>query len=128
MIGRRRYEPPDVNFLAPLFRSIGDVEIHTFEGIAGHLRPHAVLLHRNLVDLDVVDGELAGLLVHPEIDVVILVLAAWLAEVGAGEILPPPSSSVAPASGGHRLTGDHSPAVFERSSTVFFARRSRPPR
>ena len=57
-------------------RSIGDVEIHAVEGIARHLRPDAVLLDRDLVNLDVIDGELAGLLVHPEIDVVIFVLAA----------------------------------------------------
>src|SRR5206468_4079917 len=69
-------------------RSIGDVEIHTFEGVAGNLRPDAVLLDRDLVHLDIVDLELAGLLVHPEIDVVILVRAAGFAEVSADEIFP----------------------------------------
>ena len=63
--------------------SVGFVEIHPLEGIAGDLIPDAILLDRNLVDLDVVDFELARLLVHPEIDVVIFVLAAGLAEVGA---------------------------------------------
>ena len=57
---------------------IGDVEIHTLEGVAGNLRPDAVLLHRNLMHLYVIDFELAGLLVHPKIDVVILVGAAGL--------------------------------------------------
>src|SRR4029078_1404963 len=61
--------------------SVGDVEIHALECIARLLRPDAILLHRDLVDLDVVDFELAGLLVHPEIDVVILVLASGLPEV-----------------------------------------------
>jgi hypothetical protein len=55
---------------------------------SGDLRPDAILLHRDLVHLDIVDFELASLLVHPEIDVVILVLAAGLAEVGAYEIFP----------------------------------------
>ncbi len=45
-------------------RLIGDVEIHAFESIAGHLRPDAVLLHRDLVHFDIVDFELAGHLVH----------------------------------------------------------------
>jgi hypothetical protein len=51
------------------------------------LRPDAVLLHRNLVDLHVINLKLATLLVHPEIDIVILVLASGLPEVGADEIL-----------------------------------------
>ena len=42
-------------------RSIGFVEIHTLEGIAGDLGPDAVFLHRDLVHLDIVDLELAGL-------------------------------------------------------------------
>ena len=66
--------------------SVGDVEIHALEGVAGLLRPNAVLLHRDLVDLDVVDLELAGFLVHPEVDVVILILAAGLSEIRADEI------------------------------------------
>src|SRR4029079_15784631 len=49
--------------------------------------PNAILLHRDLVDLDVVDLELVRLLVHPEIDVVILILATGFPEVGADEIL-----------------------------------------
>jgi hypothetical protein len=40
------------------------------------------------VDLHILDRELAGRLIHPEIDVVILILATGLAEVGAGKILP----------------------------------------
>jgi hypothetical protein len=39
------------------------------------------------VDLHVINLKLAALLVHPEIDVVILVLAPGLPEVGADEIL-----------------------------------------
>jgi hypothetical protein len=49
-------------------RSIGDVEIHAVESVAGHLRPDAVFLHRNLVHLHVLDLELAGLLVRPTLD------------------------------------------------------------
>src|SRR3990170_5044813 len=67
--------------------SIGDLEVHALEGVAGHLRPDAVLLHRDFVHFDVGDLELAALVVQPEVDVVIFVLAAGLAEVGAGEIL-----------------------------------------
>jgi len=66
---------------------IGDFDVHAVESVARHLCPNAIFLHRHLVHLDVVDFELAGLLVHPEIDVIVLVLAAGLAEVGAGEIL-----------------------------------------
>src|SRR5262245_40438998 len=68
--------------------SIRLFDVHAVECVARHLRPNAVFLHRNLVHLDVVDLELAGLLVHPEIDVVVLVLAARLPEVGAGEVFP----------------------------------------
>src|SRR5262245_66687956 len=66
---------------------VGHVEIHAVEGIARLLRPDAVLLHRDFVHLDLGDLELAGFVFNPEIDVVILVLAAGFAEVGAGEIL-----------------------------------------
>src|SRR6476661_8495691 len=68
--------------------SVGFFDVHAVEGIAGHLRPDAVFLHRHLVHLDVIDLELAGLLIHPKVDVIIFVLAARLAEVGAGEIFP----------------------------------------
>src|SRR3990170_6994320 len=68
-------------------RLVGHLEVHALEGVAGHLRPDAVLLHRNLVHLDICNLELAGLVVQPEVDVVIFVLAAGFAEVGAGEIL-----------------------------------------
>src|SRR5215471_14147075 len=67
--------------------SVGDVEIHALKSVTGLLCPDAILLHGHFVDLDVIHLELAALLVHPEIDVVILVLAAGLAEVGADEIL-----------------------------------------
>ena len=46
-----------------------------------------IFLHRHLMHFHILDLELARLLIHPEIDVVILVLAARLAEVGAHEIL-----------------------------------------
>src|SRR4029450_1030467 len=62
------------------------VEIHALEGIAGLLRPDTILLHRDLVDLDIIDLELARLLVHPEIYIVVLVLAARLAEVGTHKV------------------------------------------
>src|SRR6516165_7241043 len=67
---------------------ISDFDVHAVEGVARHLCPNAIFLHRHLVHLDIVNFELAGLLVHPKIDVVVLVLAAGLAEVSAGEILP----------------------------------------
>src|SRR5262249_28402433 len=57
------------------------------EGVAGHLGPDAILLHGHFVDLDVIHLKLAALLVHPEIDVVILILTAGLPEVGANEVL-----------------------------------------
>src|SRR4029077_11858729 len=66
--------------------SICYIEVHALEGISGNLRPDAVLLHRNLVHLDIVDFELAGLLIHPEINVVIFVCASRFAKVGACEI------------------------------------------
>src|SRR5262245_22898951 len=66
---------------------VSHVEIHAVERIARLLRPDAVLLHRDLMHLDLGDLELAGFVINPEIDVVILVLAAGFAEVGAGEIL-----------------------------------------
>src|SRR5262245_30668973 len=77
----------------PLYRgasthSISRFEIHALEGVAGLLRPDAVLLHGHFVDLDVLHLELAALLVHPEIDVVILVFATRLAKVCADKILP----------------------------------------
>jgi hypothetical protein len=65
--------------------SVGHVEIHALKGVAGHLGPDTVFLHRHFVDLNVVDLELARLLAHPEIDVVILILAPRLAEVGTHE-------------------------------------------
>src|SRR4029079_11505961 len=66
--------------------SVGHVEVHAFEGVAGHLRPDAILLHRHFVDLNIVHFELSALLVHPAIDVVILVLAASLPEGGTHKV------------------------------------------
>src|SRR4029077_4509251 len=82
--------------------SVSYVEVHALEGVAGHLRPDAVLLHRHFVDLNVVHFELAGLLVHPEIDVVILILAARLAEVGAHKVFAFLLKGDEPAGGSQR--------------------------
>ena len=57
-----------LNLVWALIRSVGYVEIHALESVTGHLRPDAILLHRDLVHLDVGDLELAGLVVHPEVD------------------------------------------------------------
>ena len=48
-------------------------------------KPNAVLLHRDLVDLDVVDLKLAGFLVHPEVDGVLLLGLILVVEDDIGE-------------------------------------------
>ena len=51
----RHFGFPMVNLL----KSVGYVEIHAVESITGNLGPDAVFLDWDLVDLDVVDFELA---------------------------------------------------------------------
>src|SRR4029078_8502288 len=80
---QKRHYPSETR---PVDWSVGYVEVHALEGVARHLRPDAILLHRHFVDLNIVHFELSALLVHPEIDVVILVLAARLPEVGTHKV------------------------------------------
>jgi hypothetical protein len=51
------------------------------------LGPNTVLLYRNFVHLNVADRKLSVFLGYPEIDVVILISTAGLAEVSADKIL-----------------------------------------
>src|SRR6266511_6484740 len=62
------------------------LDLLLLEVVAGHLHPHPVLVLRLLVDTSLGHLELAVLLGQPEVDVVELVLAAVLSEVGAGEV------------------------------------------
>ena len=83
-----------------MIHSLGDdVERLGIETVARHLHVVAVLEHRHLVHAHLFDGDLAVLLLEPEIDVVVLVLAAVLAEIRAGEKAAVLLEARAPADG-----------------------------
>ena len=62
------------------------LDLLLLEVVAGHLHPHPVHVLRFLVDPSLRHLQLAVLLGQPEVDVVELVLAVVLSEVGAGEV------------------------------------------
>src|SRR5262245_21241884 len=58
------------------------------EVIARDLHPHPVLLLRDLVDPHTAHSDRAGLVVQPEVDVVVFILTALATEVRARKIAP----------------------------------------
>src|SRR6202521_1571266 len=85
-----------------------DVELEIVEVVTRLLHPGAVLLlHRHLVHTDLVHGQLATVLVHPEVEVVELVGGAGLAEIRARE------EATVLLQAAHGLVGTHE-VEFER--------------